>query len=76
MRGHHTLQALRQIDAAPGALVAIQGIGGLGHLGIQQANKLGYQVAAIARGTDKAELAKSLGAHTTSTARPRTRRRR
>ncbi|MBB5890525.1 alcohol dehydrogenase catalytic domain-containing protein [Kutzneria kofuensis] len=61
--GITTLQALRQIDAAPGALVAIQGIGGLGHLGIQQANKLGYQVAAIARGTDKAELAKSLGAH-------------
>ncbi|MFI9388747.1 alcohol dehydrogenase catalytic domain-containing protein [Kutzneria sp. NPDC052558] len=55
--------AIREINARPGALVAIQGIGGLGHLGIQQANKLGYQVAAIARGTDKAELAKRLGAH-------------
>jgi len=55
--------ALRQIEARPGALVAVQGIGGLGHLGIQQANKMGYQVAAIARGTDKAELATRLGAH-------------
>ena len=54
---------LREIDARPGALVAVQGIGGLGHLAVQQANKLGYEVVAIARGTDKAELAKRLGAH-------------
>ena len=54
--------ALRQIEARPGALVAIQGIGGLGHLGLQYAAKLGYRVAAIARGTDKAELASTLGA--------------
>ena len=54
------LQAGR--DALPGALVAIQGIGGLGHLGIQYAAKLGYRVAAIARGTEKAELARRLGA--------------
>jgi alcohol dehydrogenase, propanol-preferring len=48
--------------ALPGALVAIQGIGGLGHLGIQYAAKLGYRVAAIARGSEKAELAMQLGA--------------
>ena len=45
-----------------GAVVAIQGIGGLGHLGLQQAKQLGYRTVAIARGTDKAELATSLGA--------------
>jgi propanol-preferring alcohol dehydrogenase len=48
--------------ALPGALVAIQGIGGLGHLGIQYAAKLGYRVAAIARGSEKASLATQLGA--------------
>jgi alcohol dehydrogenase, propanol-preferring len=48
--------------ALPGALVAIQGIGGLGHLGIQYAAKLGYRVAAIARGGEKAKLALQLGA--------------
>ncbi|WP_249227060.1 alcohol dehydrogenase [Kutzneria sp. CA-103260] len=55
--------AIREINARPGALVAVQGIGGLGHLAVQQANKLGYEVAAIARGTDKAQLAAELGAH-------------
>lgn len=54
--------ALRHIDAAPGALVGIQGIGGLGHLGVQYAKALGYRVAAIARGPEKAELASGLGA--------------
>jgi alcohol dehydrogenase, propanol-preferring len=54
------LQAGR--DALPGALMAIQGIGGLGHLGIQYAAKLGYRVAAIARGNEKASLAEQLGA--------------
>jgi propanol-preferring alcohol dehydrogenase len=48
--------------ALPGALVAIQGIGGLGHLGIQYAAKLGYRVAAIARGSEKPSLAEQLGA--------------
>jgi len=43
--------------------VAVHGLGGLGHLGVQYANKLGYRVAAIARGTDKAVLAEKLGAH-------------
>ena len=60
--GLTVFSALRQIDYVPGALVAVQGIGGLGHLGVQYAHKLGFRVAAIARGTGKAELAKRLGA--------------
>ncbi|RSM73018.1 alcohol dehydrogenase [Kibdelosporangium aridum] len=60
--GLTTFTALRQIDARPGELVAVQGIGGLGHLAVQQARKLGFRVAAIARGTDKAALAEQLGA--------------
>ena len=55
-------KALQETGARPGGLVAIQGIGGLGHLGLQYAAKLGYQVAAIARGTDKQQLAAQLGA--------------
>jgi D-arabinose 1-dehydrogenase-like Zn-dependent alcohol dehydrogenase len=54
--------ALRHSGAMPGDLVAVLGIGGLGHLGIQFANKFGYKVAAIARGTEDAALAKKLGA--------------
>jgi alcohol dehydrogenase, propanol-preferring len=61
--GITTYNALQGLNAGPDALVAIQGIGGLGHLGLQYANKLGYRVAAIARGTDKAVLAEKLGAH-------------
>jgi D-arabinose 1-dehydrogenase-like Zn-dependent alcohol dehydrogenase len=61
--GITTFNALRHSGALPGDLVAIQGIGGLGHLGVQFARKFGYRVAAIARGQDKAELAKKLGAH-------------
>lgn len=60
--GVTTFNALRATFAAPGALVGIQGIGGLGHLGVQYAHKLGYRVAAIARGPEKADLAKQLGA--------------
>jgi propanol-preferring alcohol dehydrogenase len=60
--GLTTYSALRQIEARPGALVAVQGIGGLGHLGLQYAARLGYRVAAIARGQDKAELSAQLGA--------------
>jgi alcohol dehydrogenase, propanol-preferring len=60
--GITTFNALRGADAPAGAVVAIQGIGGLGHIGLQQAKKLGYRTVAIARGTDKAELAASLGA--------------
>jgi D-arabinose 1-dehydrogenase-like Zn-dependent alcohol dehydrogenase len=44
-------------------LVAVQGVGGLGHLGIQFAQKLGYRVAAVGRGPDNAALARKLGAH-------------
>ncbi|MCM0678882.1 alcohol dehydrogenase catalytic domain-containing protein [Micromonospora phytophila] len=55
-------KALQQLDTPPGALVAVQGIGGLGHLGVQYARKLGHRVVAISRGTDKAELAVELGA--------------
>jgi alcohol dehydrogenase, propanol-preferring len=61
--GITTYNAVQKLEAEPDALVAIQGIGGLGHLGVQYANKLGYRVAAIARGTDKAALADKLGAH-------------
>src|SRR6202050_4989514 len=61
--GITTYNALRHSGAMPGDLVAIQGIGGLGHLGIQFANKFGYKVAAIGRGGEDAALAKKLGAN-------------
>jgi len=61
--GVTTYNALRNSGAMPGDLVAVQGIGGLGHLGIQFANKFGYNVAAIGRGPENAVLAKKLGAH-------------
>jgi D-arabinose 1-dehydrogenase-like Zn-dependent alcohol dehydrogenase len=61
--GITTYNALRHSGAFPGDLVAIQGIGGLGHLGIQFANKSGYKVAAVGRGSENAALAKKLGAH-------------
>jgi D-arabinose 1-dehydrogenase-like Zn-dependent alcohol dehydrogenase len=61
--GITTYNALRHSGALPGDLVAVQGVGGLGHLGIQFANKFGYKVAAIGRGPDNATLAKKLGAH-------------
>jgi D-arabinose 1-dehydrogenase-like Zn-dependent alcohol dehydrogenase len=60
--GITTFNALRHSGALPGDLVAVQGIGGLGHLGIQFANKFGYKVAAIGRGSENATLAKKLGA--------------
>src|SRR6266536_490127 len=60
--GVTTYNALRHSGALPGDLVAVQGIGGLGHLGIQFANKFGYKVAAISRGSENAALAKKLGA--------------
>ena len=60
--GITTFNALRHSGASPGNLVAVQGIGGLGHLGIQFANKFGYRVAAIGRGSENAPLAKKLGA--------------
>jgi D-arabinose 1-dehydrogenase-like Zn-dependent alcohol dehydrogenase len=61
--GVTTFNALRHSGALPSDLVAVQGIGGLGHLGIQFAQKFGYRVAAIGRGPGNAALAKKLGAH-------------
>jgi len=60
--GNTVYNALRHSGAMPGDLVAVLGIGGLGHLGIQFANKFGYKVAAIGRGSENAALAKKLGA--------------
>jgi D-arabinose 1-dehydrogenase-like Zn-dependent alcohol dehydrogenase len=60
--GITTYNSLRHSGALPGDLVAVQGIGGLGHLGIQFAAKFGYQVVAIGRGADDASLSKKLGA--------------
>ncbi len=60
--GITTFNALRRSGAVPGDLVAVLGIGGLGHLGIQFANKFGYKVAAIGRGSESAGLVKKLGA--------------
>src|SRR6201984_1501065 len=61
--GLTTFSALRNAPAKAGDLVAVLGIGGLGHLGVQYARHMGFEVAAISRGADKAELAKKLGAH-------------
>ena len=61
--GITTYNSLRNSGARPGDTVAILGIGGLGHLGVQYAAKSGYRTVAIARGQDKAPLAKQLGAH-------------
>ena len=60
--GITTYNALRHAGALPGDVVAVQGIGGLGHLGIQFANKFGYKVVAIGRGPENEALAKKLGA--------------
>jgi D-arabinose 1-dehydrogenase-like Zn-dependent alcohol dehydrogenase len=60
--GITTYNALRHSGAFPGDLVAVQGIGGLGHLGVQFANKFGYKVAAVGYGAENASLAKKLGA--------------
>lgn len=60
--GITTFNALRHSGAMPGDLVAIQGIGGLGHLGVQFAAKSGYNVVAVGRGSENAALAKKLGA--------------
>jgi D-arabinose 1-dehydrogenase-like Zn-dependent alcohol dehydrogenase len=60
--GITTYNSLRHSGALPGDLVAVEGVGGLGHLGIQFAQKFGYKVAAIGRGAENASLAKKLGA--------------
>jgi D-arabinose 1-dehydrogenase-like Zn-dependent alcohol dehydrogenase len=61
--GVTTFNALRHCGASAGDLVAIFGLGGLGHLGVQYAAKMGFRTAAIARGADKEPLARKLGAH-------------
>ena len=61
--GLTTFNALRNSPAKAGELVAVLGIGGLGHLGVQYARRMGFEVAAIGRGVESAELAKKLGAH-------------
>lgn len=61
--GITTFNALRNSGARPGDLVAVLGIGGLGHLGIQFARKMGFRTIAIARGQGKQALAHELGAH-------------
>ncbi len=61
--GVTTFNALRNSGARPGDLVAVLGIGGLGHLAVQFAVKMGFRTIAIARGQDKESLARQLGAH-------------
>lgn len=61
--GVTTYNGLRRSSAQPGDLVAVLGIGGLGHLGVKYAAAMGFETVAIARGADKADLAKQLGAH-------------
>jgi D-arabinose 1-dehydrogenase-like Zn-dependent alcohol dehydrogenase len=60
--GVTTFNCLRNTGARPGEVVAVLGLGGLGHLGVQYAAKMGFRTVAIARGADKGELAKKLGA--------------
>ena len=61
--GLTTFNALRRSPAKAGDLVAILGVGGLGHLAVQFARKMGFEVVAVARGEGTAELSKQLGAH-------------
>jgi alcohol dehydrogenase, propanol-preferring len=61
--GVTTYNSLRNSGARPGDTVAVQGIGGLGHLGVQYAARMGFRTIAVSRGADKRELAQRLGAH-------------
>ncbi|WP_350316427.1 alcohol dehydrogenase catalytic domain-containing protein [Pectobacterium aroidearum] len=61
--GETVFSALRNSKARPGDLVAISGVGGLGHLAIQYAKKSGFRTVAISRGKDKEALSRDLGAH-------------
>jgi propanol-preferring alcohol dehydrogenase len=61
--GITTYNALRNAGLRGGDLVAVQGIGGLGHLGIQFARRMGFRTVALGRGREKEQLAKELGAH-------------
>lgn len=61
--GITTFNSLRNSGARPGDVVAVQGVGGLGHLALQYANRMGFYTVALSRGKDKEELARELGAH-------------
>lgn len=61
--GVTVFNALRNAGARAGDVVAVQGIGGLGHLGVQYARRMGFETVALGRGKDKEALAKKLGAH-------------
>ena len=61
--GVTVFNALRNSGARAGDVVAVQGIGGLGHLGVQYARQMGFQTVALGRGKDKEPLATKLGAH-------------
>jgi len=61
--GVTTFNALRRSPGRPGDLVAVHGLGGLGHLGVQYARAMGFETVAIARGAEREELAKKMGAH-------------
>ena len=63
MRGVTVFNALRHSGARAGEVVAVHGIGGLGHLGVQYARQMGFETVALGRGKDKESLAKTLGAH-------------
>jgi alcohol dehydrogenase len=74
--GVTTFNALRHTGAGPGDVVAVHGVGGLGHLGIQFAARQGFRTVAVNRGRERKSSPKSWAPATTSTAAPRTRRRR
>ena len=61
--GVTTFNSLRNSGARPGDVVAVQGVGGLGHLALQYANRMGFHTVALSRGKDKERLARELGAH-------------
>ena len=61
--GVTVFNGIRKLHVEQGNLVAVQGLGGLGHLAVQYANKMGYEVAILSSGDDKADFAKQLGAH-------------
>lgn len=60
--GVTVFNGMRKLGVEQGALVAVQGLGGLGHLAVQYANKMGYEVAVLSSGDDKAQFARDLGA--------------
>lgn len=61
--GVTVFNSVRRMDISPGSLVAVQGLGGLGHLALQYANKFGFRVVALSRNADKEKFARDLGAH-------------